>query len=293
MVSIQPEWPEILRVLRQEDRGTVYVMGAPDRGKSTFCRYLVERLVHTRPTAYLDCDTGQSTIGPPTTIGLAIQTGSQETPERHLRFTGSTSPRGHTLQVVAGTVRLLAKAKDCGARTIVVDSSGYVLDDAAQEFQFQLIDLLQPDHLVAFQSSDELEGILANFRHHPHMLIHRVSVPVEVVIRLRGWRRSYRERQFREYFADAKPRELSLDGIGVHGRLPASFRPEAWHALLIGLCDWEHELVALGVVDHLDLLTHSIRFISPAFDEENVTSIHVGSMRIEGAVPGMEPKPGS
>ncbi len=264
----------------------MYVMGAPDRGKSTFCRYLVEKLAPTRPTAYLDCDTGQSTIGPPTTIGLAILAGPGIARETHLRFTGSTSPRGHMLQVVAGTVRLLAKAMDRGAKTVVIDSSGYVLDEVAQEFQFLLVDLLQPDHLVVFQVSDELEGILANFRHNPRLTIHRVPVPEEVVVRLRGWRRTYRERQFREYFSGAIVQELSLDGIGIHGRLPSSFRSDAWEALLIALCDWEQEVVALGVVESLDLPNHAIRFSAPSFDRARVTSIHVGSMRIEGAATG-------
>ncbi len=285
MVSVQPEWPGILETLRNEPGGIVYVMGAPDRGKSTFCRYLVERLVSTRPTAYLDCDTGQSTIGPPTTIGLALHAPPRQEPERHLRFTGSTSPHGHTLAVVAGTIRLLDKACQLGAKTVVIDSSGYILDEAAQEFQFQLVDLLQPDHLVSFQVSDELEGILANFRHHPRMTIHRVPVPGEVVVRLRGWRRTYRERQFREYFGTAVIHELSLDGIGIHGRLPPSFRPDDWSGLLISLCNWEHEVIVLGVVDVLDLQAHAIRFRAPPFDRTLVTSIHVGSMRIEGTFP--------
>lgn len=285
MVSIQPEWPGILETLRNEPGGIVYVMGAPDRGKSTFCRYLVERLTPTRPTAYLDCDTGQSTIGPPTTIGLAIHRTPLQAAERHLRFTGSTSPHGHTLQVVAGALRLLAKAYQQGAKTVVIDSSGYILDEPAQEFQFQLVDLLQPDHLISFQVSDELESILANFRHHPRMTIHRVPVPREAVVRLRGWRRTYRERQFREYFAEAMLHDLSLDGIGIHGRLPPSFRSDEWSGLLIALCDWEHEVVVLGVVDCLDLPHHAIRFLAPSFDRTRVTAIHVGSMRIEGTFP--------
>ncbi|MFA5295957.1 MAG: Clp1/GlmU family protein [Methanoregulaceae archaeon] len=50
-------------------------MDAPDQGKTTFCRFLVQELSADTLTGFLDSDTGQSTIGPPATVGLALYAG--------------------------------------------------------------------------------------------------------------------------------------------------------------------------------------------------------------------------
>jgi polynucleotide 5'-hydroxyl-kinase GRC3/NOL9 len=77
-------------------RGTLIVVGAPDVGKSTFGRYLVERLrAASVCTAYLDGDPGQSIMGPPTT--MAVSLGVEPGPPVYRRFVGAVSPRGHML----------------------------------------------------------------------------------------------------------------------------------------------------------------------------------------------------
>ena len=57
--------------------GVLLVVGAPDTGKSTFARWLVDRLAQVgQPVALLDGDVGQSSLGLPTTLTLALPTQS-------------------------------------------------------------------------------------------------------------------------------------------------------------------------------------------------------------------------
>ena len=64
-IVIPSEWEAVLRALRDRGSGMVYVVGAADRGKTTFCRWLTGRLANVALAGFLDCDIGQSTLGPP------------------------------------------------------------------------------------------------------------------------------------------------------------------------------------------------------------------------------------
>ncbi len=205
------------------DLAALLERGLTDSGKSTLCRFLVDELKGRFTVAYVDCDTGQSVVGPPATMGLAMHGGSAGSPAPYLRFVGSISPAGHLLQTVTGAKRLTEKASEAGASVAVIDSPGFVYGGAAFEFQFQfqLIDLLQPTHIVALQRSRELERLLANFRRHPGIAIHRrPGISPAVVPRTATERRAYREARFRMYFAEAGPRKISLRRLGLHGGSP-------------------------------------------------------------------------
>jgi len=272
----------------EDGRGhIIYVLGSTDRGKTTLCRELIGRLSLSGRVGYLDLDPGQSTIGPPATLGLALYQNSEELSEqRCLRFVGATSPRGHLLPILAGAKRLLERALASGARAVIIDSPGYIHDEVATEFHLYLIDLLQTDQLIAIQEKNELEPILTHFRGHPSMAIHRL--PPSPLARARGSaeRRRYREEQFREYFSGATLRDLPLEGLGIHGRIPDSFHPDHWQGLLVALCGPEQWVLALGIVKSIDLMTQTLRIRAPEFDPGKITSIHLGAVKVE--VPGEE-----
>ena len=66
------DWENLARKVVQPQQ-IVLVIGAMDIGKSTFCRFLVERGVTSGlRVGFVDADVGQSQIGPPTTIGLKV-----------------------------------------------------------------------------------------------------------------------------------------------------------------------------------------------------------------------------
>jgi polynucleotide 5'-hydroxyl-kinase GRC3/NOL9 len=281
-IVIPSEWEAVLRALRDRGSGTVYVVGAADRGKTTFCRWLTARLANVALTGFLDCDIGQSTLGPPATVGLALFQESVDLPRAtYLRFVGAVTPSGHMVQELVGALRLKERAREEGASFLVVDSPGWVVEPAAQEFHVRMIDLLQPDLVVGFERGPELEGILVNFRRHPRIRIIECAAPPQVVERKRDWRRLYRFQRFSEYFADAVPQARFLSGLGVHGRMPESFREESWKDLLIALCDAEMMVVALGLVDRLDLVSGTLTFRAPPHDVHRVATVHVGSLQVD------------
>jgi len=275
MVRVGESWPGIVDALEGGSPvQSLYVLGGTDTGKSSFCLYLIDRM-RTCSAAHLDCDTGQSRIGPPATVGLAVYGTS---PATHLRFVGSTSPQGHLLQTLAGARRLMDTAHEAGVSRIVIDSPGYIYGDAAIEFQFQMIDLLQPDHIVAFQRRRELEGLLANYLHNPEITVHRTKISPAVVRRSPAERKRYRLERFAAYFADLKPQEISLDRLGLHGMIPDLTKHHEVVNRLFALCDHRQSVIALGIAGSYDTESRYLFFRSPSFDPGRVSSIQFGSM---------------
>jgi len=79
MIRIGEGWDDLVAgILRSDAPERVYVVGATDSGKTTLCRYLVDEAAARTRTAYVDCDTGQSRLGPPTTEGMALYPGTPE-----------------------------------------------------------------------------------------------------------------------------------------------------------------------------------------------------------------------
>jgi polynucleotide 5'-hydroxyl-kinase GRC3/NOL9 len=283
-IIVHPEWRELVSGLRGMQESVVYLLGAIDTGKSTLCRFLVNELSREAVSAYLDCDTGQSTIGPPATVGLALyEEGNHEPFRTALRFVGSTSPSGHLIQEMAGTSRLLQLARESDASFIIIDSPGWVNGLVAGEFHIRMIDLLDPCLLLAVAREDELDPILANFTGRPGMQVRTLAPSLSVKTRSRSWRTWYRSGKFQDYFSPAVRWEMPIEGIGFHGRVPETFREEAWRGLLIGVCDREMLVLALGIVESLDLVRGIIRFRAPLGNLDDVSSIQVGSVHLDPA----------
>lgn len=70
-------------------------------------------------------------------------------------------------------------------------------------------------------------------------------------------------------------------GIPVTGRLPGTFRDEDWSGLLLGLCDADNFLLAPAVAEHCDPGRGRIRVITPPFDREALSSVQVGTIRLQ------------
>jgi polynucleotide 5'-hydroxyl-kinase GRC3/NOL9 len=281
-VIVHPDWRELVSGLRGLGEAVVYVLGAVDTGKSTLCRFLVEELSRVEVSAYLDCDTGQSTIGPPATVGLALyEKGGSEPFRTALRFVGSTSPSGHFIQEMAGAARLLQLAGENGASFVIIDSPGWVSGLVAGEFHIRMIDILDPGILLAIARGDELDPVLANFRGRPGMQVVSLAPSLSVKNRSRSFRTGYRREKFRDYFSRAVIWEMPLEGIGFHGRVPESFREEVWRGLLVGLCDREMLVIALGIVESLDIVRGVIRFRAPLDNLEGISSVQVGTLYLD------------
>jgi polynucleotide 5'-hydroxyl-kinase GRC3/NOL9 len=280
-IRIEPSWNTLLEdLMSPAPLCTVYVVGAVDRGKTTLCRFLEDRLFRHYSTAYLDCDPGQSIIGPPASIGMKIKAAGKEE-VKVLAFIGSTSPRGHMLQALGGIMRLTARAKETGAERIILDSSGFVMDGPAREYQYTLISTLRPEHVAAIQTGVELEDILASFDRCRTIRLRRLMVSGSVRPRDQADRQAYRMSSFRKYFTEAALQDLDCRGLGMHGSVPDREDDRAMENLLVGLCDPDGFMVALGVVKAMERQRRILSVYAPGFDPAGIASLQFGSTRLD------------
>lgn len=293
-IIARPEWNDLVSLIRKRPGCVVYLLGSTDTGKSTLCRYLVRQLSCSSGAAYLDLDPGQSTIGPPATAGLALFDGRNPSPyATMLRFVGSPSLSGHFIQEMAAAAHLLRLARTGKAPFVIADSPGWVGDLAADEFHVRMIDLLAPDLVIALCTGNGLEPILTCFPSPPY-LVRRIPPSPDVRPRSRRWRAWYREEKFRTFFAGSVLQEMDLDGIGFHGRIPATFLSGDWRGRLVALCDSAMLVVSLAIVDELDVTRSRIRFLAPEKCLDGVVSIQAGSLRFGPEfVSGLAGEPGN
>jgi polynucleotide 5'-hydroxyl-kinase GRC3/NOL9 len=223
-VEVLPEW-EAAGDRFLKAGGAVMVLGAPDTGKSTLCRYLVYRAyLKGQPAALVDLDLGQSHLGPPATLGLDLfpprRPGDEVLHPEALYFIGQTSPVGSVLEVAVGCRVLVDTARARGCTHVVVNTSGLVQGTGALILKRAQVELLQPALILALQRERELEPLLRGLGSGdpPSWPLIRLPVSSRVIRRTPEDRRTYREARFRRYFQGARRlalpwRDLVWEGL--------------------------------------------------------------------------------
>ena len=211
-LEILPEWERAVEAVLARP-GVVMLLGASDSGKTTLSRILAEHWrVAGRTVGLVDGDIGQSSIGPPTTVGLAMfRPNTPLSPvsgPRSLYFVGSTSPPGHFLPHILGTQALVQAAISQGAEIVLVDTTGLISGTGAASLKWHKIQAIRPRHVLGLQREGELEPILRLVEGQADMEIHRLPVSARAVRRSHAARRAYREERFRDYFAKASRHDL-------------------------------------------------------------------------------------
>jgi polynucleotide 5'-hydroxyl-kinase GRC3/NOL9 len=278
-LTVSEEW----LALEQSSLGdTVLLVGTTDTGKSTLARWLLEKACCSgRTSAWLDADLGQSSLGIPGTLNLVIVEGtSSAVVDRAAFFVGSTSPRGHMLQILTGLRRLRDRARVRGADPIFIDTTGLVAEEsgggALKEWE---VELLQPTAIVALQRARELEHLLAPWRHDPRLRLHLLPVAAGVQQRSPGERAGRRRVLFSRYFDEAGSLRI------YKGRNPVYGLRDAEPGCLTGLIDRDGFLLKAAVVRQV--LPDGLQLISPWSSPEQVAVVRVGKLRIDPQT-GME-----
>ena len=179
------------------------------------------RALGAGPVAVVDADTGQSDIGPPAcvSVGLAAQPPERlsDVPVAASYFVGATSPVGHLLQSVTGARRMADRARELGARTILVDTTGMVGGSAARALKAAKVDLLDPEWVIALQREDEAEHLLAPYRKRKRPRVVRLRPSRAVEVRGPDERRSNRERGFAAALAGGRSAAVPWSSLGAEG----------------------------------------------------------------------------
>ncbi len=267
--------------------GSILLFGGVDVGKSAFGRYLIQRLLEShKSVAYLDADLGQQAVGPPATIGLAL---SEDAPgdgeeaksfppggRQLLRFVGTNTPRGHFVPLLMGMHRLQCAAVDDGAEVIVINTSGFINPmQGAAVLKWAMVELLKPALVVAFQREREMEPILAPLRRLIGSSLFHLTPAAAVVARSAEDRRNFRSQGYQSYFQDAELVGLSYKHLAV-------FPNRSFHiGQLIGLDDAAGHTIALGLIEKIDSDDLAVWIRTPWWGGRKVTSIRLGSIRVD------------
>lgn len=264
--------------------GLVYLVGGLDTGKTTFALDLLQRASASGlPSAIVDADIVQSTVGPPTTIGLKVTTGLSEVTRASvahadaLAFVGSLAPKGHLLPIVAGTAKLVARARAEGCRLIVVDTTSLVSGIYGQVLKYHKMDLIQPDFVVAFARGGELEPVVGIAQRFTPADVLEVDVATDVEARSVEERVTMRERQFAAYFASGTSRWRVKPTVFMPA-LPPGFDLALLEGIVVGMEDGKGNCVGIGVLEH-DPEEDVLRMASPV--TEGVRGLRLGSTRLD------------
>ncbi len=277
-LEVPPAWEEIVEA---DVSGVVLVVGAPDVGKSTFARYLYQKLLaRGLRVGYLDGDPGQSFLGPPTTMTILLSTniGDSFPSKAHCwrSFVGAVSPRGHMLQTVVGSARLIQVAQENGVMVVVYDTSGLV--DPVQgglALKQAKVDMLQPSTIVAVQHNTELEPLLVPLRRSGRVRV--IDLRPAASIRRRGVeiRQANRASHFARYFANAKELEMDWMLLAV---IPA---PTFAINRLVAFEDINGFTIDLGIVSYIDRQRRIVKVITPLETLGDVDIVRIGDVFLD------------
>jgi polynucleotide 5'-kinase involved in rRNA processing len=267
-----------------DNPGVVMLLGGIDTGKTTFGRELASRAVAAHiPTAIVDADIVQSTVGPPTTVGLKLLTASSDLSAESLRspdglgFVGSLVPKGHLLPLITSTAKLVNRARRAGSKLIIIDTTSLVSGIYGQTLKFFKLELIEPDFVIAFERGGELEPIVGLAQRFTPAEVMELDVSSEAVVRSVEERMMFRETQFASYF-EAGVSRWRVKPTVFMPTLPPEFDLALLDALVVGMEDGKGSCVGIGVLEH-EASEDILRMVSPV--AQGVRGLRLGSIRME------------
>lgn len=216
-----------------DNPGVVMIIGDINMGKTTLAKQLINAGVEAGlSTAVVDADTGQSEIGPPGAISMAIAEhpvdSLKELRPRRMYFTGSTTPVGNLLPTVVGVKRMTDEAISRGSQLIAIDTSGLVKGTIGRNLKLYKIEAVSPAHIIGIVKSRELDPIISVLAKIKKYKVHRLSVSPDARTKQREFRIAWRQAQFHEYFRNADRHLIRLDNIVCWGTFFTTGRPVKW-----------------------------------------------------------------
>ncbi|MDQ3878407.1 MAG: hypothetical protein M3290_08695 [Actinomycetota bacterium] len=267
-----------------ESPGVVMLIGGVETGKTSFGIELARRATEAGiPTAIVDADIVQSTVGPPTTVGLRLCSEVVDFSTEGLRaadalaFVGSLMPKGRLLPLIVGTAKLVQRAREAGSALVIVDTTSLVSGIYGQTLKFYKMELVQPDVVLAFERGGELEPIIGHAQRFTPAEVIEVAAEQPDSLSSVEDRMVFREQQFAAYFAGGVSRWRVKPTVFMPS-LPPEFDLALLEGLVVGMDDGKGSCVGIGVLEY-DAAEDILRMVSPV--TEGVRGLRLGSLRID------------
>jgi len=210
--TIPAEWRQVEEMMASG--GVAMLVGPVDSGKTFMATYLANRLLERGVrVAVVDSDVGQSSIGPPATISMAVVGGPimalSDLEPKASYFVGSTTPSGHLLPMVVGTKRLVDVALR-EAEAVIVDTTGMVYGGPARALKLYKAEAVRPDVVVLLERQGELAHLAGQLE---ALGVRVLRLPASRWVKPRGRaeRRALRGRAFQHHFKGRGVQEVEVD----------------------------------------------------------------------------------
>ncbi len=218
--TIPDDWDKVVEYLVINKINTLIIFGEVDTGKTFFSTYITNKLLAKKiKPSVLDCDTGQSDIGPPSTLGLAIFKKpilfmTEVEPDK-IYFVGSHSPSEHFLYYICGFTKLLNYGLK-NSDIVIIDTPGWVLGDGARMLRNSEIEILSALEtnfaVVLLQRNQEIEHLVKSL---PQNKVIRLAVSKKASPTSVEERKKLREFVYKKYFSKIKKIEFRFEDIST------------------------------------------------------------------------------
>jgi len=228
----------------------IIVLGAADSGKSSFCTYMLNKLVaEQRKVAVIDGDLGQSDIGPSASVGYAVATKPvSELYNLRLQngfFVGVTSPTSAVKKTVQGLSCLMSEACSREVDCVLVNTDGFVRGDEAISYKLSVIKELKPDVVVGVQAQGELDELMSYLGGGGLMM---VEPSPALSARTPEKRKTLRELTYAKYLKKSKLHCIPISQLTVEPRNGVPKTQEPDKGLLVGLYGNGAKFLGIGVL---------------------------------------------
>ncbi len=261
--TIPQSWNKPLETILSDQKKPVVILilGKIDSGKSSYCTYIVNKLVKAKcRVAVLDADLGQSDIGPSGTVGYAITskplTELYDLKLENAFFVGVASPIKAIANTIEGIAAMKAQILERPVDFMIVNTDGWVTGDIAVRYKTELIKELKPDLIVGLPQADELDVLVANIGETPVLLVESSSSLNE---RSPEKRKNLREMTFARYLKEAKMQNYPMSQLTIEPKNALPKRQEPEKGLLVGLYGSKNKFLGIGVLREINFVRKALK----------------------------------
>lgn len=257
---------------------SVFLIGGMDTGKSTTAVAITrEALRRGRSVALVDADIGNSTIGPPTCVGLKVIRTERDLETRQvadrLHFVGGVSPDRLVLQHVIATAAMARAGRET-ADLVIVDTTGTVSGVVGQTLKYHKVELIRPDLILALQRGGELEPVIGMLRRFFAVDVVALPADPDVPPSAPDARATARIRLFADAFAEPLERWRVRETVFAP-TLPMGLDLARLDGVLVGVQDGSGGCLGLG---RLEFSEEVLRVLTNA--GEGMQGLRLGSLRV-------------